>query len=716
MAHWFGQLAMGLARHWKRAALAAVLALAVIVGLGAAVGGSFENSFGVPGTDSDKAVQILKERFPQAAGDRATLVFHVDEGSIAAPARRAAIGAALAGVAGQPNVSGVLSPFGPRSQGQVSPDGRTAFATVQYDRPAIEMQGAGERLFGQAKAAEAAGVQVSARGGVADQVGRTEAPLGELIGIALAIVLLTILFRSILAMAVTLVGALIGVGLGVVVLTLLSGVITLPTFAPTLGVMLGLGAGIDYALLIVGRYREQRAAGQDALEAVGVAGRTAGFSVFAAGLIVIVAVLGLLLVGVPFVGGMGIGAAVVVAGVVVTALTVLPIALGALARRLAPKKAAHAEGSPLFERWAARVASHPVVATVLGAVILGALIVPATSLRIGMPDDSNKAVDAPQRIAYDHLTEGFGTGFNGQMLISMSLPADRAQAAAASARLQAAVAGTPGVVAVTPPAANTDGTAAIMSAIPGTSPQDERTSRLIETLRTDVIPVAVAGTGVTAYLGGATAAFKDMSDQIANRLPWFIGAVVILAVILLMASFRSFWIPLVSAAFNILGILAAYGAVQLMYGDSMPVVSFVPLMMFAILFGLSMDYNVFLLSRIQEAHRNGDAPREAVIHGMGRIGKVILVAGLVMAGVFGGFIITPDPIIQQLGFGLAVAILIDVLVVRMLLSPAIVMLLGEKAWWLPRWLDRILPSIHLEGEETDDDEAVGTPAPARATD
>lgn len=709
MATWLGRMGALFARHWKRTGLAAILAIAAIVGLGVVAGGNFENSFSVPGTDSEQAVAVLKSEFPAVAGDRSTVVFHVKDGTLRAPARVRAIETALAGVAKQPHVTGVASPVGPDGATQMSRDGRTAFATVQYDRPAIELDSAGDALYEQVTTAAVDGVQVDVRGGVADKVGRQEAPLGELIGIALAVILLTILFRSLAAMAVTLIGAAVGVGLGTIILSLLSGVMTLPTFAPTLGLMLGLGAGIDYALLVVGRYREQRAAGDDTVAAVATASRTAGFSVLAAGLIVIVAVLGLLVVGVPFVGGMGIGAAVVVAAVVVASLTILPIALGAFGKRLAPRKAEHAGGSRAFERWARGVVRRPVLATLAGLLLLGALALPATGMRMGMPDDSNKAAGTTQRVAYDELARAFGPGSNGPIVVALSLPGG--ESAPALARVTRAVAGAEGIVGVSPAVVNKERTAAIVSAIPASSPQAAATSEVITRLRTDVLPAATSGTGIVAHVGGATASVIDMSDQIASRLPLFIGLVVVLAVLLLMAAFRSVWIPLISAAFNLLAIVAAYGAVTLMFNATMPIVSFIPLMMFAILFGLSMDYNVFLLSRIQEAHHRGDGPRDAVVHGVGRIGKVILVAGLIMAGVFAGFIITPDAIIQQLGFGLAIAILIDVLVVRMLLSPAIVALLGAKAWWLPRWLDRVLPTIHLEGEDPDPELAPdGVPA------
>jgi RND superfamily putative drug exporter len=712
MPHRLHALASTLAAHWKRSALAAVLAFVAIAALGAAAGGALQNSFAVPGTESQKAVDLLQSRFPAAAGDTATIVFSVDDGTLRDGGRAQAIAGTVRAIGAQPHVSAATNPLAARAQGQVSRDGRIAFSTVQYNRPGIDIPDAGSRLKSAARLAERDGVHVAMRGSVVDQANQESAPVGELIGIFLAVVLLTALFRSLAAMAVTLIGAFVGVGVGVLILHLVAGAVTLPTFAPTLGLMLGLGAGIDYALLIVGRYREQRALGDDAPAAAGKANGAAGMSVLAAGVIVIVAISGLLAAGIPFVGAIGLGAAIVVAGVVLSALTVLPIALGAFGKRLAPKKAEHADGSAGFARWGESITRHPVVATLVGLLILGGLALPATGMKLGMPDDSTKAPGTTQRVAYDKLTEAFGPGFNGPLLLAVKLPPDKAKAQDAIKRIPAAIASTPGVRGASPAIPNAHGDEAIITATPTTSPQDPRTSHLINHLRDRVLPAATKGTGATVYVGGATATFMDMSDKIASRLPVFIGAVVIVSLLLLMAAFRSVWVPLVSAAFNLLAIAAAYGAVTAVFNDgfgmsliglkeTIPTVSFVPLMMFAILFGLSMDYNVFLLSRIREAYQEGDTPKRSVVHGMSRIAKVILVAGTIMACVFAGFMLTPDAIIKQMGFGLAVAILIDVLVVRMLVAPAVVTLLGKHAWTLPRWLDRILPAVHLEGEEQD---------------
>ncbi len=359
------------------------------------------------------------------------------------------------------------------------------------------------------------------------------------------------------------------------------------------------------------------------------------------------------------------------------------------------------------------------MAVAAGVAVLLALAAPFTDMRLGQPDDGNDPRDSQTRVAYDTLAGGFGPGFNGTLLLASSLPQGRDSGPALD-RLAAAVERTDGVAAVSEPAPSPRGDAATITVTPATAPQDERTSELVETLRTDVIPAATAGSGVEVYVGGNTATQEDMADKIAERLPVFIGAVVILSVLFLMAVFRSVLVPLVSAAFNLLSIGAAYGVVvaifQWQWGSSllgidgeMPIVSFIPLLMFAILFGLSMDYNVFLQSRIREEYMKGASPRESVVAGLAKVSKIILAAGAIMTAVFLGFATDPDPIVKIFGIGLGAAIMIDVLVVRMVVAPAVMTLLGDRAWWFPAWLDRLLPSIELEGGEAEDDEAEDEP-------
>ncbi len=700
------RLARTLTQHWKRSLLAA-LAVVVLLGAAAGAGGQAADDFSIPGTESQQALDLFKEHSPAFAGADSTLVFSVEDGTLREPERREAIEGALDEVRGLDHVEQVDDPFG--EGGSISKNGRIAAADVRYDVEPVDIEKEdGEALEEAARTAEQGGVDVSMRGIVIDVASEQDAPVGELIGVAIAIVLLTLLFRSGAAMAATIVGALIGVMLGQILLTALAKPLGLPEFATVIAMMLGLGAGIDYALLIIGRYREQVAAGDSPRDASAKAAATSGASVLAAGLIVMVAIAGLLVIGIPLIGKLGIGAAIAVGAVVVSALTILPIMMGALARWLKPKKPEHVLPSRAFSRWGEIVTARPWLSIAAAVLVLLIFAFPVTNLRLGQPDDGNQPESRTQRVAYDLQDEAFGPGSNGPFLLAVDTPKGAPDTKAQLTQLEDAVRETPGVTSVAPAQESEDGEMATIFAIPTTAPQDAKTSDLLEKLRDDVIPNAVQGTPLKVYVGGNTAGFEDFSDKVAGRLPLFILVVIGLSVLLLIAAFRSLWIPLASAVFNLLSIGAAYGVVVAVFQEGVgasligadsgvPIVSFVPVMLFAILFGLSMDYNVFLLSRVHEAYNEGDGPRESVIHGMGRIGKVILFAGLIMASVFLAFVTQPDVIGKMMGVGLGLAILIDVLIVRLVIAPAVVTLLGDRAWWLPGWLDRILPNVSLEG-------------------
>ena len=723
MAHLLGNLAAWAAQHWKRS-LAIVAVVLVALGIGSrAAGGSFVDDFKTPGTESQTAIDVLNNRFPAAAGDTANVVFAVDSGTLRDPRRQAAIERTVKEISAQPHVTAAPDPFA-KDSGQLSEDARIAYVPVQYDGTAPSLGKApGERLAEASKVGESAGLQVSRNGAIVDQAEQSTAPVGELIGVAVAMILLTLVFRSVAAMALTLISALIALAGGLLLLQFASAFASFPSFAPTLGIMLGLGAGIDYALLIVGRYREQLENGDSVGHAARVANATAGTSVVAAGAIVVVAITGLLATGIPFVGQMGVGSAIIIATVAVGAVTVLPPLMGAFARRLRPKRPSDVEPSRRFARWAGMITRRPLAAAIAGGLVLVLLAVPFASLRLGQPDDGNDAAGSTTRIAYDRLAEGFGPGFNGPLVLAAATPADGSGKSTLS-RVERAVASDPDVANVSPPRLSPSGDAAVLNVIPKSSPQDQGTTDLVKRLRDDVLPDATRGSQVNVYVGGATATFQDLADKIASRLPIFIAMVVGLSVLLLMAVFRSLWVPLVSAAFNLLSIAAAYGVVVLVFQDgvgssllgvdgSVPIVSFVPLFMFAILFGLSMDYNVFLQSRIREEYMLGAGPEESVVRAMSRVGKIILAAGVIMTSVFLGFVSDPDVIVKTIGLGLGSAILIDVLVVRMVVAPAVMTLLGDRAWTLPAWLDRVLPRISLEGDLRDEDRPADPPGRAR---
>jgi RND superfamily putative drug exporter len=700
------RLARTITQHWIRSLVAALVVI-FLLAVAAGAGGQAADDFSIPGTESQQAIDLFKAHTPALAGADSTLVFNVKTGKITDPAPRAAVEGALAKVKTLKGVAQVEDPFA--KGGTLSPDARLAAVTVRYDLdPSQIKKPDGQALIAAADTAQRDGVEVSARGMLIDLGSEQDAPIGELIGVFVAIILLTILFRSLAAMAATLIGALIGVMVGQILLAALAAPLDLPAFATVIAVMLGLGAGIDYSLLIIGRYREQVAAGDSRRDAAAKSAATSGSAVVAAGLVVMLAIAGLLVIGVPLIGKLGLAAAIGVGAVVVSALTILPIMIGLFGRKLEPKKPAHVAPSRAFARWAEIVTARPWVSIGAGVLVLLGFALPVTQLRLGQPDDGNQPVTKTQRVAYDRLSQAFGPGSNGPFLLAVDIPKGGAGNQAQLAKLQKAVAATPGMAAVLPATPSQDGEMATIVAIPKTAPQDARTSDLLAKLRQDVIPGALAGTPLKVYVGGNTAGFEDFSNKVAGRLPLFIAVVIGLSVLLLIAAFRSLWIPLVSALFNLLSVGAAYGVVVGVFQEGVgasligvdsgvPIVSFVPVMLFAILFGLSMDYNVFLLSRIHEAYNEGDRPRASVIHGMSRIGKVILFAGLIMAAVFLAFVTQPDVIAKMMGLGLGLAILIDVLVVRLVIAPAVVSLLGDHAWWLPKWLDRILPNVSLEG-------------------
>ena len=729
MSSLLARLARYLTHHWKRGLLAAVIVL-VLLGAAAGAGGETADDFEIPGTESQQALDLFRAHSPAFAGADSTIVFTVPGGTINDPEAKSAIEGALAKVEDLPDVASVADPYG--RDATVSEDGKLAQVDVRYTKEPGDLEKSdGQALIDAAETAEdgGSGVEAEERGMLIDLASEQSFPVGELVGIAIAFFLLTFLFRSFAAMGATLIGALIGVMAGQILLTALAAPLELPSFASVIAMMLGLGAGIDYSLLIIARYREQAAAGDSKRDAAAKAAGTSGASVVAAGVIVMVAIAGLLVIGVPFIGKLGLAAAIAVGAVVVSAITILPIMIGAFGRWLKPKKAAHVRPSRGFERWAERVTARPWIAIVGGVLLLLVFAFPVLDMRLGLPDDGNQPTSRTQRVAYDQLSAAFGAGSNGPFLIAVDIPKDGSGNDAELQQLQDAVADSPGMASVAPAQVSEDGEMATIFAVPTTAPQDAATSDLLEQLRGNVIPGALEGTQLKAYVGGNTAGFEDFSDKVSARLPLFIGVVIGLSVLLLIAAFRSLWIPLASAVFNLLSIGAAYGVVVAVFQDGIgasligadsgvPVVSFLPVMMFAILFGLSMDYNVFLLSRMHEAYNEGDGPRESVIHGMARIGKVVLFAGLIMASVFLAFTTQPDIIGKMFGIGLGLAILIDVLIVRMIITPAVVTLLGDRAWWLPGWLDRILPDVSLEGhlvENVDErepalDDRVKTPA------
>ncbi|WP_196279059.1 MMPL family transporter [Catellatospora vulcania] len=715
---WLSRLGGSAAHHPVRVIVGFVLLLLVLGGAAGGVGAGFTDGVRLPATGSQDAADLVGDRFPAQAGDTATLVFaqQAGPGTLNLPddRGRAAVEQVLAEVRTQPDVATVMP-------AQVSPDGRIAFTTVQYTKVAADLEKANlDRLAQAQTVAAAAGLETSLRGPVVNQLRQRSAPVGEVVGLLAALILVNLLFRSFAATAVTLGAAVLALMVGMVSLTVLSGFMDVPNVAPTIAVMLGLGAGVDYALFVVARFRDRLRAGDDPVRAAANANGTVGVSVLTAGAIVVISICGLYVTGIPVIGRMGMAAALVVAVAAMTAVTLVPALLRLAGRRVlpraeralpAPATAPHpvaGGGEPERRSGAARlaatVARRPAPWATAVTVALLSLAAPALDLQLGQPDDGTRPAGDTMRVAYDRLAEGFGPGFNGPLLVVVDLR-EATDRPAALDQLSTAIGGTGDVAAVTPAQVNPAGDTAVLTVIPDSAPQDRATSELVASLRDRVAPAALQDTGARAYVGGTTATFDDLATRVSDRL-WPLLAVVIgLSLVLLGIVFRSVLLPAVSAVLNLLSIGAAYGVVTLAFQTSwgtdllgvaqQPIVSFVPMLMFAILFGLSMDYNVFLLSAVREERQRGGEAGTAVARAVGRTAGLIGTAGAIMTLVFVGFVADGETEVKMIGLGLATAVLIDVTLVRMVLAPAVLELLGERAWWLPRRLESRLPRVAL---------------------
>jgi putative drug exporter of the RND superfamily len=615
-------------------------------------------------------------------------------------------------------VIAVSSPYDPRGP-TVSEDGQTAFATVGFD---IEKVGT-EELDAAEKAVQDvrdAGIQVEYDGGL----GYADLPAGgnsEMIGILLAIVILAVAFGSLVAMSLPIVTALMAIVVGSSAIGIMSGLVDVPSITGTVAMMLGLGVGIDYALFILTRHRQHLAEGQSVPVAIGRANATAGLSVLFAGVTVMVAILGLKVSGVPMLEKMGYGSAIMVAVVMLASITLLPAILGVVKHRVNSARIPFAkpsqaqESEPASARWAARVVARPVLYGGVTAALLGVLAIPAFSMSLGFADAGNDAPSSTTRQAYDLVADGYGPGVNGPLEVVLDnggspIPASTVR------QVSSALANEAGVVSVDGPETNQGQDIAILHVVPATSPQDERTSELLGRIREETLPSTLAGSEVEASVTGSTALIDDVSSRLHQRMPWFLAAVVGLSFLVLMVVFRSVLVPLKAAALNMLSIGAAYGVVVAVFQwgwgaaaigvhETVPIMPLAPMLMFAILFGLSMDYEVFLMSRVREEYRKHFDPQRAVVEGVGSTARVITSAALIMISVFASFVLDVDVTTKMFGIGLAAAVFLDVTLVRMVLVPAAMSLLGHRAWWLPAWLERLLPRIDLDGGADDDEDA-----------
>ncbi|HZD01534.1 MAG TPA: MMPL family transporter [Actinomycetes bacterium] len=696
---WFERLAAWSYRRRWRALAAWVVVLAGVAVASQMVGDDYHNNFSLPGTESQRAVDTLKEHAPAQAGSPVQIVLH-DPGGIRAPRTRERVEAMLDGVRRLPHVADVVGPYADTSAS--SPDGTIAYATVALDGQAEEVPNQDiRRMIETAKAAQGNGLRVELGGDAIRAAEESEGGGAEGAGLLAALVILVLMFGSLLAASLPILIAIFAVGSTIGLITLASHAATVADFTPPLMLLVGLGVGIDYALLVFSRYRAELIGGAQREPAVRTALDTAGRTVFLAAFTVIIALLGLVVLGLGALQGMAVAVALTVLMTMIASLTLLPALLAVMGGRIErgvrrrARRARHADGTQ-WRRWSALVQRRPWPSVVVAVAALLALSAPALDMQLGFADAGNDAKATTSRQAYDLLATGFGPGFNGPLV----LVAEGDQRAAGA--LQRALAGTPGVAAATPPVPSKDGKVATVIAFPESKPQAAKTKELLNRLRDEVLPPLARSTGATFLVGGSTAAAEDFADAVAGRFPLFVAVVVGLSALLLMAVFRSVLIPLKAALLNLLSVGASLGVITLVFQKGTlgvepgPIEAFIPVMIFAIVFGLSMDYEMFLLSRMQEEwERSHDAP-SAVREGLATTGRVVTAAAAIMVVVFGGFLLSPERFLKQFGIGLAVAILLDGLVIRCLIVPAVMQLFGTRAWWLPTWIARRLPGVALE--------------------
>ena len=698
--------------HRGTVILAWIAALAAATLAASSAGSAFSNNFQLPSSGSERALTLLQERFPGQSGTETQIVFRAPAGVESPPVARK-MQTTLAEIARLRHVSRVTSPYDAPGAAAIAPGGKIAYATVQFDELSNELdKGEITAVIDSARAASGPGLQVELGGQPIEQIQEEEGDTSFAIGVMAAILILLITFGSAVAMGLPILTALFALGIGLSLVTLGTHVFETADFAPQLAAMIGLGVGIDYALFILTRFRSGLDDGLDPQAAAVHAIDTAGRAVLFAGLTVIISLLGMLLLGVTFLYGVAIAAALAVSMTMIAALTLLPALLTIAGRRvdrlripgLGKRPAGGVEGSRWF-RWSRQIQRRPLAAMLASGGLLLVLCIPTLSLRLGSSDAGSDPAGTTTRKAYDLLAEGFGPGFTGPFSVVAELP--RRGDMAPLVALRNSLEGTAGIAALTPPLLNPGKDVGVIQAYPTTSPQSEATTKLLERLRDDIVPPIEARTGAAVYIGGTTAIFEDFGKALSEKLPLFIGVVVLLSALLLMAVFRSILVPLKAVAMNLLSIGAAFGVVVAVFqwgwlggligiDGTGPIESFLPVFLFAIVFGLSMDYEIFLMSRIHEEWEASRDEQRAVTWGLALTGRVITAAAAIMITVFASFMLGEDRIIKLFGLGLSAAVLIDAVVIRTILVPAIMQLFGRHAWWIPAWLDRRLPRISVE--------------------
>ncbi len=717
-----------------------VLTVALVV-ISQGLGDNTNDNLSLPGTDSQRATDTLTKSFPNQANGTSPIVLHASSGKLTDSKYATAVNNAASGVGKEPNVASVVNPLSPQGASALSKDQSTGYLSVTLSTsPGSLSVDDVQRIIDGANPAKAAGLQVDTGGQLGQKVSKTSTESSELIGIIAAMVILTLTFGTIVAMLLPILNAILGLLSTLAIIRLVEHAATVPTVAPTLATMIGLGVGIDYALFIVTRHLRGLHDGLELPESIARAVATSGGAVFFAGCTVTIALVSLAVAGIPLVTTLGLMAGIAVVVAVIAALTLLPALLAVVGPRVnslrirTPPTDEEAKQG-LWSKWAADIAKLPVVAGLVALVILIPLIIPLGSLTLGQQDVAALSTSTTARRAYDLISKNFGPGANGPLLIAVSLksPATPAPSGSSSsssgssssasssqsdaratdprlATLQKDIASTSGVAGVTPIQIDKAGTTAYFNAISKNGPAESATTKIVQHLRSSVIPSAEKGTDMKAYVGGSTAGYDDLASNISSKLPLQILVVIALSFALLILAFRTVVIPAQAAVMNLLSIAASYGVLTAIFqygwlsgliglSGPVPIVSYVPLFMFAILFGLSMDYEVFLVSQIEEHVHAGEDNKSSVISGLVTSARVITAAALIMVFVFGSFLLNGDPTIKQFGVGLAVAVILDATVVRCLLVPALMVMMGKLNWYIPRWLDRAVPRLSIEGAE-----------------
>ena len=720
--------------HYPVIAAWVVLAIALLA-IGHASGSKTSENLTLPGTDSTTATELLEDNLPEQAYGSNPLVLEATKGKLTEPKYAQPVAEVVKKLEGIHYVNSAVSPLSKEGVAFLSKDQTVGYIPVVLSLGPGEIdEEQSERILDAAKPAEAAGLNAAVGAYVGQQLSKPATETSEAIGLIAAVIILLFAFGTATAMMLPIVSAVIGLACALSIIRLLEHVLEVPGVAATLATMIGLGVGIDYALFIVTRHKLQLGEGMEIRESIARATATAGGAVVFAGFTVVIALCSLAFAGIPLVSTLGFTAAVAVVVAVSAATTLLPAMLGALGPHINSLRVKFGKTHPDdkephgWRRWAERVSDRPWTASVAALAILVVLALPIFQLELGQNDISALPKETTSRQAYDGLNKGFGPGVNGPLLIAseFSSPTEAKQVLP---KLERAIGGAGDVEAATEPTLDKQGTVAVFTVISKSEPWANETVDLVENLRDTVIPNALKGTNASSYVGGQTAGYIDLATQISDKLPLMIAIVVALSFIVLLVAFRSLLVPVKAAAMNLLSVAAAYGVVtavfQLGWGSSLigldhsiPIVSFVPLLMFAILFGLSMDYEVFLLTQMREHFEEYGDEKRAVVEGLANTGRVITSAAAIMVCVFTSFVLSGNPVVKEFGVGLAVAIAIDSTIVRCLLVPAVMVLLGKRAWWLPRWMEKVIPHVSIEGEEyfakRDAEKAAAQAAPAAA--